>query len=93
MFEPPGRGGLCHSLVPPDHTMLTLTVRQQKPCCDIYSKLRPLDHNTLPLLIRWTRPHRPPLICHYQYNASHVAWLAIYAHHLPLTFMGADPGK
>ena len=56
------KGGGCPSPVPPTHAVLDLTVRQQRPCCDLKSALQSDHPPLLSLPEGWPCPCRPPLV-------------------------------
>ena len=65
------------------HSVLTLTVRQQRYHCDIHSVLQSLDLHYLPLPIGWYHPRCSSLIIHHQHVVRRVAWLVCHSHRLP----------
>ena len=96
MSGPPregGGGGGWTTLVPPTHSMLTMTLRQQQPCSDLYDVLWALDPHPLSLPIRRNNSRCTPLITHHLYPAMQVAWMACHNNHLTCIFPEESPVK
>ena len=75
-FGPPWGGGWGFP-VPPTHAVLDLTVRQQRPRCDLNSALRAVHPPPLSLLKGFTCPRCMPLVRFHRHTARRVAWLAL----------------
>ena len=91
-FVPP-RGGVGGGgfLVPPNHAMLALMLRQQQPSRDLNSSIQSVYPPPLSILKLWPFPRPPPPIRIHQHLDRRVAWLASHAHRLPRICHEVDP--